>query len=98
MPLLDGRNHPLGTGTRGGQERRCSHSCSPAILPMLNSKAAREGTMSFTQQGLIWMGIGACLAPFTGGASLVLGGCHLVCGVAYDQLKRGTDKQDPSKG
>jgi hypothetical protein len=43
--------------------------------------------MTFTQQGLLWIGIGACLAPFTRGTSLVLGGCHLVCGVADDQLR-----------
>ncbi|QVL53445.1 MAG: hypothetical protein KFB97_03365 [Cyanobium sp. M30B3] len=53
--------------------------------------------MSFTQQGLLWMGLGACMAPFTGGASLVLGGCHLVCGVAYDQLNLGTRKDTPNK-
>ncbi len=43
---------------------------------------AREGSMTFTQQGLLWIGIGACLAPFIAGSSLVLGGCHLVCGGA----------------
>jgi len=62
---------------------------------MLNPKAAREGTMTYTQQGLLWLGMGACLAPFTGGASIVLGGCHLVCGVPYDQLKLGGDRKDP---
>ena len=65
---------------------------------MLNTKAAQEGAMSFTQQGLLWMGLGACLAPFTGGASLVLGGCHLVCGLAYDQLNLGSRKNTPGKG
>ena len=64
---------------------------------MLNSKAAREGSMSFTQQGLLWMGIGACFAPFTGGASLALGGCHLVCGVIYDQFKRASEKDAAHK-
>ena len=44
---------------------------------MLNPKAAREGPMTYTQQGLLWLGMGACLAPFTGGAAIVLGGCHL---------------------
>ena len=51
--------------------------------------------MTYTQQGLLWLGMGACLAPFTGGASIVLGGCHLVCGVVYDQLKLGGDRKDP---
>lgn len=59
----------------------------PLVFVMLNSKAAREGKKSFTQQGLLSMGIGAALAPFTGGISLAWGGCHLVCGVVYDQLK-----------
>ena len=40
--------------------------------------------MTYTQQGLLWLGMGACFAPFTGGASIDLGGCHLVCGVAMD--------------
>ena len=35
-----------------------------------NSKTARESTMSFTQQGLLSMGIGAAHALFTGGISL----------------------------
>jgi len=52
-----------------------------------NVQSARNGSMSFTNQGLLAMGIGGCLAPFTGGASLVLGACHLTCGVIYDQLK-----------
>jgi hypothetical protein len=59
---------------------------------MLDPKAAREGTMSFTQQGLLSLGLGAALAPFTGGVSLVWGGCHLACGVAFDQLKLGQPK------
>lgn len=62
---------------------------------MLNSQADRQGSMSFIKQGLLWMGVGACLAPFTGGTSLVFGGCHLVCGVVYDQLKLGSDKKTP---
>ena len=56
---------------------------------MLDPKAAREGTMSFTQQGLFALGIGVVLAPVTGGLSLTYGGVHLVCGVVYDQLKLG---------
>ena len=51
--------------------------------------------MTYTQQGLRWLGMGTCLVPFTGGASMVLGGCHLVCGVVYDQLKLGGDRKDP---
>jgi hypothetical protein len=68
------------------------------MINMLNSKMAREGGMSFTQQGLLWLGMGACLAPFTGGASLALGGCHLVCGVVYDQFKRAGENDNRSKG
>jgi hypothetical protein len=41
--------------------------------------------MTFTQQSLLWIGIGACFPPFIGGTSLLLEGCHLVCGVAVDQ-------------
>ena len=37
--------------------------------------------------GVRRIGIGACLAPFIGGTSLVLGACHLVSGVADDQLR-----------
>ncbi len=59
---------------------------------MLDPKAAREGTMSYTQQGLLIIGIGAALAPFSGGVSLVWGGIHLACGVVYDQLKLGQPK------
>jgi hypothetical protein len=61
---------------------------------MLNSKAAREGTLSFTKQGLLSMGVGAAMAPFTGGMSLMWGGVHLVCGVVYDQLKLGQSKDN----
>jgi len=64
---------------------------------MLNPQAAREGTMSFTQQGLFALGIGVVLAPFTGGLSLTYGGCHLLCGVAYDQLKLGSPKDPKSQ-
>jgi hypothetical protein len=60
---------------------------------MLNTQAARSGSMSFTQQGLLSMGLGVCLAPFTGGASLLFGGSHLVCGVVYDQFKLGEPKK-----
>jgi hypothetical protein len=41
------------------------------------------------------IGSGAALAPFTGGASLVLGVCDLACGVVYDQLKLSHPK-DPN--
>jgi len=59
---------------------------------MLDRKAAREGTMSYTQQGLFALGLGFVLAPVTGGLSLTYGGVHLFCGVVLDQLKRGQPK------
>ena len=47
--------------------------------------------MTFTQQSLLWIGISACLAPFTRGTSLVLGGCHQVCGMAYEQHRLASE-------
>ena len=57
----------------------------------LNTKAASSGVMSYTNQGLLHMAIGCCLAPFTGGLSMVYGACHLGCGVLYDQYKHGKE-------
>lgn len=53
---------------------------------MLNSQSAKDGSMSFTRQGLMAVGIGLALAPFTGGASLVYGAVHLAFGAAYDEF------------
>jgi hypothetical protein len=53
---------------------------------MLNSQSAKDGSMSYTRQGLWAFGIGLALAPFTGGASLLYGGVHLAFGAAYDEL------------
>jgi hypothetical protein len=61
----------------------------------LNSNAAKSGTMSYTKQGLLAMGLGLALAPFTGGASLVYGACHLACGAAYDEFGIGEKKCRP---
>jgi hypothetical protein len=64
---------------------------------MLDSKAARDGTMSFTQQGLLSLGLGICLAPFTGGVSLLVGGCHLTTGVIFDQFKLGAPDKEKTQ-
>ncbi|MCP9928830.1 hypothetical protein [Cyanobium sp. CH-040] len=53
--------------------------------------------MSFTQQGLLAMGLGVVLAPFTGGLSLSYGACHLLSGVVCDQLKLGSPKAPKSQ-
>ena len=54
----------------------------------LNPTAAKTGT-SYTKQGLMFLGLGAVLAPFTGGMSLAYGACHLACGAAYDTFGLG---------
>ncbi len=81
---------------RGVNTREAS---SRSLLPIssvmaLNSNAARTGTMSYTQQGLLAMGLGICMAPFTGGASLIYGTCHLVCGATYDAANLGGSKSN----
>lgn len=64
----------------------------------LNPQAARSGAMSYTNQGLLYLAIGGCLAPFTGGMSLVYGACHLGFGVAADHLNQGSRSGQGASG
>lgn len=64
----------------------------------LSPDAARSGVMSYTNQGLMHLAIGCCLAPFTGGMSLVYGACHLGFGVLGDQVIAASKPQQGRSG
>jgi hypothetical protein len=65
---------------------------------MSNPQVTPSKSTSYTEQGMVYMLVGLCLAPFTGGISLMAGGCQLAFGVLADQHKlgkaKGTTTQD----
>jgi hypothetical protein len=59
---------------------------------MSNPQTTPDKSLSYTQMGMGSMLVGLCLAPFTGGVSLMAAGCQLALYVLFDQHKLGEAK------